>query len=54
MKDFTASIVTVFTLIIGVAIVAELVSGKSKTVDLVNSVFGGFAKVLNAAVAPAL
>lgn len=52
MKDITAAIVTVFTAIIGVAIIAVLVSRNAQTSHVVTSVAQGFAGDLSAAIAP--
>lgn len=52
MNSFTSSIVTIFTLLIGVAIIAALISPKAQTATVIQSLFGGFANVLGAAVKP--
>lgn len=46
------SIVTVITAIIGVAILAVLVSGKSQTVPVIRAVSAGFSQDLTAALSP--
>lgn len=52
MNSALSQVVTVLTAIIGVAILAVLVSRKAKTADLIDSVSGGMAKMLNAATSP--
>jgi len=53
MKDeLLTSLVTVATAIIGVAILAVLVSKNSNTTGVINSFAGGFAQDLAAAVSP--
>lgn len=52
MKDITGALVTVFTAIIGVAIVATLVSKNAQTSQVTTSVAQGFAGDLSAALAP--
>lgn len=52
MDDFTSKIVYVLTAIVGVAIVAVLVSGNSQTVAVIQSAGNGFASVIKAATGP--
>jgi PRD1 phage membrane DNA delivery len=53
MSDqFLTSLVTVATAIIGVAILAVLVSSKSNTTGVISAAGGAFAKDLSAAISP--
>lgn len=52
MKDLFGGIVTIMVAIVGVAILAVLVSKNSQTPAVADSFFGGFAKVLGAATGP--
>jgi hypothetical protein len=52
MDQFWTSIVTVATAIIGVAIIAVLVSRNAETANVITSATQGFANDLTAAVAP--
>lgn len=51
-NNFIGQMVVVLTGIIGVAIVAVLVSKNAQTPAVVSSFFGGFSKALNAATSP--
>lgn len=46
------SVVQVLVAVVGLAIVAVIVSRKSDTASLLREGFGGFAKITNAAVSP--
>ena len=46
------NVVVVFSMIIGVAILAVLVSSGSQTSNVISSTFSGFSQVIGAAVAP--
>lgn len=52
MDNALGQIVTIFTAIVGVAILAVLVSRNSQTPEVIKSAFGGFAEALNAATGP--
>lgn len=52
MDHFWSSIVTIATAIIGVAIIAVLVSNKASTADVITSATRGFAADLSAATNP--
>jgi hypothetical protein len=52
MNDFWTSIVTVATAIVGLAIIAVLVSNNAQTSNVIQSAAGGFAADLSAAVSP--
>jgi hypothetical protein len=52
MKDGVGAIVAIFTAVIGVAIIAVLVSKNSNTTSVLGGLFNGFANVLGKAVAP--
>lgn len=52
MKDGVGAIVGIFTAVIGVAIIAVLVSKNSQTSSVLGSIFTGFGNVLGKAVAP--
>jgi len=51
-SNFVGQMVVVLTGIIGVAIIATLVSKNAQTPEVVNSFFGGFSQALNAATGP--
>lgn len=51
-SNFLTSMVTVLTAIVGVAIVATLVSRNAQTPEVIRSFFGGFSQSLNAATGP--
>ena len=51
-SNFVGQMVVVLTGIIGVAIVATLVSKNAQTPAVIGSFFGGFSKALNAATSP--
>lgn len=52
MGEGLKAILSIFTAIIGVAILAVLVSKKSNTEGLISSVSSGFSSVLKAALGP--
>ena len=52
MNGFLTSMVTVLTAIVGVAIVAVLVSKNSQTPAVLNSFWGGFGGALQSATGP--
>lgn len=52
MSGALAQIVAVFSLIIGVALLAVLVSKNAQTPAVISSAFSGLATALNAATAP--
>lgn len=52
MNELTSSVVTVLTAIIGVAILAVLVSRNSNTSGVIKAAAGGFAQDLGVAVSP--
>lgn len=52
MGNALGQVVTVFTAIVGVAMVAVLVSKRSQTPDVINSIGKAFATSLNAATGP--
>lgn len=52
MDHFWTSIVTIVTAIIGVAIIAVLVSNNAQTGNVISAAAGGLAQDLNAATAP--
>lgn len=52
MDHFWTSIVTIVTAIIGVAIIAVLVSNNAQTGNVISAAAGGLAQDLNAAVSP--
>lgn len=52
MKDGIGAIVAIFTAVIGVAIIAVLVSKNSNTSTVLGSLFTGFGNVIGKAVAP--
>ena len=49
MSGTTAGIISVFTLLVGAAIVTTLVKNYQGSTGIINSVFGGFSKALSAA-----
>lgn len=51
-REFIASIVTVLTAVIGLAIVATLVSKNAQTSSVIQSGASGFSSILGAAEAP--
>lgn len=52
MERITEGFITVFTLIVGVAILATLVSNKANTSQVVSSIGSAFANSLSAATGP--
>lgn len=52
MNEFWTSVVTIATAIIGVAIIAILVSNRAQTSSVIQSATTGFANDLSAAVSP--
>lgn len=52
MSGFWTALITIFTAIIGVAVVAVVVSKNANTSSVIDSAFGGLAVSLNAATAP--
>jgi hypothetical protein len=52
MSGFWTALVTVLTAIVGVAIVATLVSRNAQTPAVLNSFWGGFSNALTAATGP--
>lgn len=52
MSGFWTAFITVLTAIIGVALVATLVSRNAQTPAVINSFWGGFSGALGAATAP--
>jgi PRD1 phage membrane DNA delivery len=52
MSQITEAMVSIGALVVGLAILATLVSGRAKTVDVINSLSAGFANSLSAATAP--
>lgn len=52
MKDGVGAIVAIFTAVIGVAIIAVLVSKNSNTTQVLGGLFTGFGGIIKAAVAP--
>lgn len=52
MSDFNEKLTTVLVAIVGVAIVAVLVSNKSNTVGVIQAAASGFGNALNVAVSP--
>lgn len=52
MDQFWTSVVTIATAIVGLAIIAVLVSKNAQTPQVISSAAGGFAQDLAAAVAP--
>jgi len=51
-SNFVGQMVVVLTGIIGVAIIATLVSRNAQTPEVINSFFSGFSQSLNAATGP--
>lgn len=49
MSGFTAGIISVFTLLVGAAIVTTVVKNASGTSSIISSVSTGFSSMLNAA-----
>ena len=49
MSGATAGIISIFTLLVGAAIVTTLVKNSSGSTGIINSVFNGFSKALGAA-----
>ena len=54
MGETGKEIVTVLLAIVGIAIVAVLVSNKAHTGSVINSFFTGFSKAISAAVSPVM
>lgn len=52
MNGAMAQVVAVFSLIVGVAMLAVLVSKNSQTPAVISSAFNGFTQALNAATGP--
>lgn len=52
MNSAVSAIVTIATAIVGVAILAVIVSNRSNTAGVVKAASGGFAQALSAAVSP--
>lgn len=52
MNGITEAVVTVATLIVGVALLALIVSRQSNTTGVISSAFGGFSNALQVAVSP--
>ncbi len=52
MNGTMAQVVAVFSMIVGVALLAVLVSKNAQTPAVINSAFGGFSDALRAATAP--
>ncbi len=52
MNNVVGQIVTVFTAIIGIAILAVLVSKKAQTPEVIKAAFGGLGYAINAATSP--
>jgi hypothetical protein len=52
MDQFWTSVVTVATAIIGLAIIAVLVSGRAQTASVIGAASAGFANDISAAIAP--
>jgi PRD1 phage membrane DNA delivery len=52
MSQITEAIVSIGALVVGLAILSVIVSGKSKTADVISSLSAGFANSLSAATAP--
>lgn len=52
MKDTTGALVAIFSAIVGVAIIAVLVSKNAQTTGVLGGIFNGFSSVIKAAVAP--
>lgn len=52
MGEFGKTLITIVTAIIGVAIISVIVSQRANTAGVIQSASSGFAKILNAALAP--
>ena len=52
MNSITEALVTVLTLVVGVAMLALIVSRKSNTAGVLQAGFSGFSNALNVAVSP--
>lgn len=52
MNDYIGPIVTVLTAIIGVAILATLVSNRANTANVIKAGAGGFSNILGTALSP--
>lgn len=52
MKDFAAPIISVATAIVGVAIIAVLVSKRSATVEVIGAIGNAYTSALKEAVSP--
>ncbi len=53
MSDqLTTSVVSILTAVVGVAILATIVSKQSNTVGVINAGFGGFNQILGTALSP--
>ncbi|WWT37750.1 membrane DNA delivery [Enterobacteria phage PRDsepia] len=52
MNDYIGPIVTVLTAIIGVAILATLVSNRANTANVIKAGAGGFSNMLGTALSP--
>lgn len=52
MNDYIGPIVTVLTAIIGVAILATLVSNRANTANVIKAGTGGFSNMLGTALSP--
>lgn len=50
--NIIAAVVTILTAIVGIAVLAVLVSGKAKTSDVINAAGGAFSQSIGAAVSP--
>ncbi len=54
MKDLTEAVVTIALAIVGIAMLAVLVSGRAQTANVISASGGAFAQSLAAAEAPVL
>lgn len=52
MNEFSNTIITIITAIIGVAIIAVIVSNRSNTAGVITTMSGGFSNILQKALAP--
>lgn len=52
MKDGVSAIVAIFTAIVGVAIIAVLVSKNANTSNVISGLFSGFGNLVKTAVSP--
>ena len=52
MSQITEAIMSIAALVVGLTILSVIVSGKSNTVGVINSLSAGFANSLSAATAP--